>query len=87
MTGPSGRRGHTRGVVFEAHAMDRSKAYTRKTTLTALDDVFDREFWARISPDERFAETWRLSEELWRLRGWDPGEPGLSRSVTRVVRR
>jgi hypothetical protein len=67
--------------------VDRSKASTRKTTLHDLDDEFDRRFWAGISPDERFAETWRLSEELWRLKGWDPGEPGLSRSVARLVRR
>jgi hypothetical protein len=68
------------------HLMDRSHASTRKTTLAALDDEFDREFWARITPEERFAETWRLTEELWRLKGWDPGEPRLSRSVVCVTR-
>ena len=66
--------------------MDRSHASTRKTTLAALDDEFDRTFWLAITPDERFAETWRLSEELWRLKGWDPGEPRLSRSVVRLTR-
>ncbi len=59
--------------------MDRSRASTRKTTLAALDDEFDRQFWSQLTPDERFAETWRLSEELWQLKGWDAGEPGLSR--------
>jgi hypothetical protein len=49
----------------------------RKTTYREMDDRFDVEFWASISPDERFAEAWRLSEEIWRLKGWDPGEPGL----------
>jgi hypothetical protein len=58
----------------------------RKTTLGEADDRFDVEFWASVSPDERFAETWRLSEEVWRLKGLDPGEPGLSRSIARVVR-
>jgi hypothetical protein len=67
--------------------MQRSNARTRKTTLQALDDDFAREQWSSVSPAERFAETWRLTEELWRFKGWDPGEPGLSRSVTRVVRR
>jgi len=60
---------------------------TRKITRRGPDSEFDREFWARVSPDERFAETWRLSEEIWRLKGWDPGEPGLSRSVARLIRR
>jgi len=67
--------------------MDRSRMTARKTTLAALDDEFDRQFWRGISPDERFAEAWRLSEEIWRLAGRDPGEPGLSRSVARVTRR
>jgi hypothetical protein len=59
----------------------------RKTTLDELDDTFDVEFWATVPPDERFAEAWRLSEEIWRLAGRDPGEPGLSRSIAVVVRR
>jgi hypothetical protein len=59
----------------------------RKTTLELLDDSFDVEFWDSISHDERFAEAWRLSEELWQLSGKDPLEPGLCRSTARVVRR
>jgi len=59
----------------------------RKTTLHDSDDRFDVEFWAAVSPDDRFAETWRLSEEIWCLKGWDPGERGLSRAVAHVVRR
>ncbi|HZR81841.1 MAG TPA: hypothetical protein VFD92_12145 [Candidatus Binatia bacterium] len=67
--------------------MDRSRAITRRTTLDQLDDAFDRKVIAQTTPDERFAETWRLTEEVWRLKGWDPGERGLSRSVARVLRR
>jgi hypothetical protein len=59
----------------------------RKTTHREMDDRFDVEFWAGVSRDERFAEAWRLSEEIWRLKGWDPGEPGLPRSVARLLRR
>jgi hypothetical protein len=59
----------------------------RKVALADLDDSFDVDFWASIPPDERFAETWRLSEEIWRLSGRDPGEPGLPRSVAVLVRR
>jgi hypothetical protein len=67
--------------------VDRSRALTRKTSLRDLDDAFDVEVISRTTADERFAETWRLTEELWRFKGWDPGERGLSRSVARVVRR
>jgi hypothetical protein len=59
----------------------------RKTTLDQLDDDFDIEFWSSIPPSERFAETWRLSEEVWRLAGKEPDESGLPRSVARLVRR
>ena len=65
----------------------RREITARKTTRRRPDDQIDLEFWARITPDERFAEAWRLSEEIWRLKGWDPGEPGLSRSVARLIRR
>jgi hypothetical protein len=34
----------------------------RKTTREELDDQFDVSFWRSIPADERFAETWRLSE-------------------------
>jgi hypothetical protein len=59
----------------------------RKRALGSSDAAADRDFWAGVAPNERFAEAWRLSEEIWRLKGWDPGEPGLSRSTARVIRR
>jgi 4-amino-4-deoxy-L-arabinose transferase-like glycosyltransferase len=65
---------------------DRSTAVTRKARLATLDDRFDREFWARIDPNTRFAETWRLSEEVWRFAGQETSERGLSRYPGRVVR-
>lgn len=40
-------------------------------------DRIDREFWGRLSPDERVEETWRLSLELWQFKGWDAGEQRL----------
>ncbi len=67
-------------------AMDRSSAITRKTTLGDTDASFDRELRALTTPSQRFAETWKLSVEIWRLKGWNPGERGLSRSVARTVR-
>jgi hypothetical protein len=46
----------------------------------------DREFWAAMTPDERVEEAWRLTLEIWEMKGWDPGEPGLRGPVARVVR-
>jgi hypothetical protein len=60
---------------------------TRKTRMGPESDRADREFWAAMTPDERVLETWRLSVELWQMKGWDPDEPGLCRTVARVVRR
>jgi hypothetical protein len=59
----------------------------RRARMGAEEAALDREFWARLSPAERIEETWRLTVEQWTLHGWDPGEPGLCRSVARVVRR
>ena len=50
-------------------------------------DLLDRDFWAAMTSEERVAETWSLTLELWEMKGWDPDEPGLCRSVARVVRR
>ena len=60
---------------------------TRKVRLGADSDRADHEFWAALTPEARVLETWRLSLELWQLKGWDTGEPGLCRLVARVVRR
>jgi hypothetical protein len=59
----------------------------RKARLGTEDDRLDREFWANLPPDERVEETWQLTLELWELKGWDPGEPGLRGPVVRVVGR
>jgi hypothetical protein len=58
----------------------------RKAKLGPEDERLDREFWASIPPEERVEEAWRLTLELWELKGWDSGEPGLRRPVARVVR-
>jgi hypothetical protein len=60
---------------------------TRKLRMGAESERADREFWLAMSPEERVLETWRLSLELWELKGWETGEPGLCRSVASVVRR
>lgn len=50
---------------------------SRKLHMGAESDRADREFWAAMTPAERVLETWRLSLELWELKGWDTGEPGV----------
>jgi len=59
----------------------------RRARLGAEESALDREYWTRLTPEERIEETWRLTVEQWTFQGWDPGEPGLCRSVARVVRR
>ena len=66
----------------------RSRITIRKTRMgSAEEDRLDREFWAQLTPDERLLETWRLSLELWQMRGWDQGESRLHRSIARTLRR
>jgi hypothetical protein len=38
-------------------------------------------FWMQMPDGERIAHVWRLSQEIWRLRGNLPNESGLCRSV------
>ena len=60
---------------------------TRRFASSAEADGHDLEFWLQIPERERVLQAWRLSQELWRLRGELPDEPGLCRSVARVHRR
>lgn len=46
----------------------------------------EREYWALLTDAERVLETWRLSDEQWRLMG-QTDESRFSRSVTRLLRR
>jgi hypothetical protein len=59
----------------------------RQARLGPEDERLDHQFWERLSPEERVQEAWNLSLELWEFKGWDAGEPGLCRTVARIVRR
>jgi hypothetical protein len=59
----------------------------RRLESAAEADRHDLEFWLQIPKRERVLQVWRLSQELWRLRGELRDEPGLCRSVARVRRR
>jgi hypothetical protein len=58
----------------------------RRAQLGPEDERMDREFWARLPRDERAEQAWLLTLELYELKQWDSGEPGLCRTVARVVR-
>ena len=69
-------------------ASDRVRDVTVRRYASAVDaDRHDLEYWMQIPPAERILQVWRLSVELWSLRGNRPDESGLSRSVTRLLRR
>ena len=59
----------------------------RRFESAAEADQHDLEFWLQMSDAARVVQVWRLSRELWLLRGENPDEPGLCRSVARVRRR
>jgi len=59
----------------------------RRFASLAEADRHDLEYWRQIPEAERIRQVWRLSQELWRLRGDLPDESGLSRSVARIRRR
>ncbi len=58
----------------------------RRYASAAEADRHDVEYWRQLSDAERLLYAWRLSQELWTLRGELPDEPGLCRSVARVRR-
>jgi hypothetical protein len=58
----------------------------RRFATAAEADRHDVEYWRQLSDAERLLYAWRLSQELWTLRGELPDEPGLCRSVARVRR-
>ena len=49
-------------------------------------DRHDLEYWLSLPVDERLAQVWRMSVELWRWRGEFRDESGLCRSVAHIRR-
>jgi hypothetical protein len=71
-----------------ADATSRTGRITVKRYPSADDaDRDDLQYWLQLSDAERVLQAWRLSVELWTVRGEAPDEPGLCRSVARVHRR
>ena len=65
----------------------RARISVRRFASAAEADRHDVEFWLTLSESERVLQVWRLSEQIWRLRGDPPYEPGLHRSVEGLRRR
>ena len=58
------------------HAATRAgRIGVRRYTSAAEADRHDLEFWMQMPDAERILLVWRLSQELWRLRGDLPDEP------------
>lgn len=59
-----------------------------KSNVSRLDEQTGADdYWLEMTPSERVALTWELSKESWQLAQQDhDDEPGLPRSVARVVR-
>jgi hypothetical protein len=64
-----------------------ARIVTRRFASSAEADRHDLAFWLQIPEHERVLQVWRLSQELWRLRGELRDEPGLCRSIARIRRR
>ena len=51
------------------------------------DEEFDRQFWADLGHEARFAAAWEMVAEADLFRGNDVRQPRLQRSVQRIQRR
>ena len=65
----------------------RARITVRRYASAAEADRHDLEFWMQLPDAERILQVWRLTQEIWRLRGDLSDEPGLCRSIARVRRR
>jgi len=72
----------------ESESNDRRRPVTVRVFRSfAEHEAADREYWKQLTPTQRLDLTLELSEELYRLKGEVPDEPGICRSVTRLYRR
>ncbi len=51
------------------------------------DRSFDIEFWQSLTPDQRMEAMWELVETAHKMKGGDPDELRLQRSVRSLKRR
>jgi len=58
----------------------------RKGRMSEMDRSFDVEFWQRLGSRAIFDAAWELVEDAWKLKGRDPNELRLQRTVVRIQR-
>jgi hypothetical protein len=58
----------------------------RKVRLDQMDRSFDVEYWQRLGPEAIFEAAWDLVVQAWKLKGRDPDELRLQRSVEAIRR-
>jgi len=56
----------------------------RVAKLKDVDRSFDLEFWDRVGPEGRFKATCEMVKQVHLMRGGDPAELRMDRSVVRV---
>lgn len=67
--------------------MSRTDRSQWRTKVTRLEDEQADDYWMEMTPGERMTFAWELSLSAWKLAHPDyEDEPGLPRSVARVVR-
>lgn len=61
--------------MIDRVASRRSRISVRRYSSAEEADRHDVEFWRQLSDAERVLQVWRLSQEMWALRGESPHEP------------
>jgi hypothetical protein len=58
----------------------------RKVRLNQMDRSFDVEYWQRLGPEAIFEAAWDMVVQAWKVKGRDPNELRLQRSVETIQR-
>ena len=58
----------------------------RKVQLDHMDRSFDVEYWQRLGPEAIFEAAWDMVVQAWKVKGRDPNELRLQRSVEAIQR-
>jgi hypothetical protein len=58
----------------------------RKVQLDQMDRSFDVEYWQRLGPEAIFEAAWEMVVQAWKVKGRDPNELRLQRSVEAIQR-
>ena len=61
--------------------------FRKATAEESGDRSFDIEFWQSLTPSQRMEAMWELVETAHKMKGGDPNELRLQRSVTSLKRR